>query len=440
MTTGILGGGLTGLCLANFLQEKLVILEKNYEVGGLCRSLQEEGFTFDYGGSHIIFSRDEDILHFMLNLLGDNKFRVRRNAKILYKGRYVKYPFENGLADLSKEDNYECLYYYVYNLLNNNDFKHGNFKEWIYATFGKGIAEKYMIPYNEKIWNMKSESMGADWVERRIPKPPLEDVIKSSLGIQTEGYTHQLFFYYPKRGGIQSLVKELESKARGVVTCDFHIKSICKEDGLWLVKNERDEKMFDRIISTIHLKDLVEAIKDVPEEIISAVNGLRYNSLISVMLGLEVSRLNDISWIYMPEANINANRVSFPSNYSRYVAPPGKSSLLAEITCNEGDDLWSRRDEEIIEETIDDLHKIGIIDRKSVCYSQLRRSKYAYVVYDLRYAEKISLIHQYFHNIGIHLCGRFSQFEYLNMDACVRSAMNKAQELAEERVQNENIT
>ena len=434
MTTGILGGGLTGLCLANLLQEDLEILEKNSEVGGLCRSLQEDGFTFDYGGSHIIFSRDEDVLRFMLAPLGDNKFRVLRNTKILLKGRYVKYPFENGLADLSKEDNYECLYQYVYNLLNNADLKSENFKDWIYATFGKGIAEMYMIPYNEKIWNMKSESMGVDWVERRIPKPSLEDVIKSSLGIQTEGYTHQLYFYYPQRGGIQSLVKALESKVSGAVTCGFHVKSICKEDGLWQVKGEKDEKTFDQIVSTIPLKDLVEAMKDVPKEVRSAVKCLRYNSLITVMLGLDVPRLNEISWVYMPEANIKANRISFPSNYSSYVAPSGKSSLLAEITCNEGDDLWFRRDEEIIEETIDDLYKLGVIDRKSVCYSQLRRSKYAYVVYDLRYAEKISLIRQYFHNTGIHLCGRFSQFEYLNMDACVRSAMNKVRELAEETV------
>jgi protoporphyrinogen oxidase len=434
MTTCILGGGLTGLCLANFLQDDLEILEKNSEVGGLCRSLQEDGFTFDYGGSHIIFSRDEDIMRFMLDLLGDNKFKVRRNTKIFLEGRYIKYPFENGLSDLSKEDNYECLYQYIHNQLNKSDFKPGNFKDWIYATFGKGIAEMYMIPYNEKIWNIKSEYMGVDWVQQRIPKPPLEDVIKSSLGIQTEGYKHQLYFYYPQHGGIQSLVKELERKARGTITCGFHVKSIRKEEGRWVVRNGKDEKVFDRIVSTIHLKDLVEAMADVPEEVRSAVRGLRYNSLISVMLGLDVPRLNDISWVYMPEANIKANRISFPTNFSHYVAPSGKSSLLAEITCNEGDDLWSRQDEEIIKQTIDDLYRLGMINRESVIYSQLRRSKYAYVVYDLRYEQNISLIRQYFHNIGIHLCGRFSQFQYLNMDACIRNAMKKAKELQDKGV------
>ena len=77
MTTGIIGGGLTGLSLASLLQEDQEILEKSPEAGGLCRSIQEEGFTFDYGGSHIIFSKDEEVLRFILDLLGDNIFKVR---------------------------------------------------------------------------------------------------------------------------------------------------------------------------------------------------------------------------------------------------------------------------------------------------------------------------------------------------------------------------
>lgn len=430
MTTGIIGGGLTGLSLASLLQEDQEILEKSPEAGGLCRSIQEEGFTFDYGGSHIIFSKDEEVLRFILDLLGDNIFKVRRNTKIFLKGRFIKYPFENGLADLSKEDNYECLYQYINSQLIKSPRKPENFKDWIYANFGKSIAEMYMLPYNQKIWNIKPECMGVNWIENRIPKPPLEDVIKSSLGIQTEGYKHQLYFYYPQQGGIQALVQGLEKQIKGTLTCGFNVKSIVKEDGQWVVRNQKEERVFDRIISTIHLRDLAEAMVDIPEEIRSAIRGLRYNSLISIMLGLDVPKLNDYSWVYMPEANIKANRISFPSNFSPYVAPPGKSSLLAEITCNEGDDLWSKRDEEIIEETIENLHRLGIIKRQKVIYSRLKRNKYAYVVYDLRYEQNISLIRPYFQNIGAHLCGRFSQFEYLNMDACIRSAMNKAKEMA----------
>lgn len=433
MKIGILGGGLTGLTLGYFLNcGDVEILEKNKETGGLCRSLQDEGFTFDYGGSHILFSKDKEVLSFMLAVLGDNKVQRRRNTKILFKGNYVKYPFENGLNDLPKADNFECLYYYIDNLIKRacgESNSPENFKEWIYCTFGRGIAEKYMIPYNEKIWNTKSEQMNLEWVENRIPQPPIEDVIKSSLGIETEGYTHQLYFYYPKEGGIQSLIKSIESGIRGEITTNFEVKSTRKEDDKWIVSNNDEERIFDEIISTLHLSDLINVLEDVPENVVNAVNNLKYNSLITVMVGLDTPKLNNFSWLYIPNKDIKTHRVSFPSNYSEYVAPNGKSSVLAEITCSEDEEIWKQKDDDIADEVIDDLHRLKIIDKNTVCYSKVKRSKYAYVIYDLDYTKKMQVINKYFSEIGIELCGRFSEFKYLNMDACIRSAMNKADEL-----------
>ena len=78
-----------------------------------------------------------------------------------------------------------------------------NLEEWCHKNFGRSISEKYLIPYNKKIWKFQLDKIGTEWVER-IPKPPTKDVIKSSLGISTEGYKHQLYFYYPKKGGIES--------------------------------------------------------------------------------------------------------------------------------------------------------------------------------------------------------------------------------------------
>ncbi len=432
MKIGILGGGLTGLTLGNFLGKSAEILEKNPEAGGLCRSLCESGFTFDYGGSHIVFSRDEEVLRFMTGLLKDNANRVRRNTKVLFRGRYVKYPFENGLNDLPFSDNASCLFHYLANYAGKRLGLGGspkNFEEWVYWNFGKGIAERYMLPYNEKVWNAKGKEMGLEWVAGRVPEPPVIDVLKSSLGFETEGYSHQLYFYYPKIGGIQALPKELERRAEAKVTKGFGVKKIRPEGKGWVVSNGTKDKVFDRIVSTIHISDLANSLSGVPREVKDAVGGFRHNSLVTVMVGLKTRKINDFSWLYIPDKDVMANRISFPSNFSPNAAPEGKSSVLAEITCVEKDEVWRKSDGDLASETIDDMHKLGIIDRKDVCYSGVRRTKYAYVVYDLDYAKNIKIARDYFKQLGIDLCGRFSEFEYLNMDACIRRAMNKAKEM-----------
>ena len=236
MKIGILGGGLTGLTIASNLKYDCEVLEKNKECGGLCRSLKEKGFTFDFGGAHIIYSKNQEIIKYIKKVLGKNCRQGRRNNKIYFKGRFVKYPFENGLSDLSPEDNFECLYYY----LNNKYKKPSNFGEWLYYTFGKGIAEKYLIPYNRKIWKYPPEKMSFHWVER-LPKPPIEDVIKSAVGISTEGYTHQLYFCYPEQEGIQGLIKAFERRSPEI-SRNFKIKKIKREKRKWIVFSQNEEK------------------------------------------------------------------------------------------------------------------------------------------------------------------------------------------------------
>jgi protoporphyrinogen oxidase len=428
MNICILGAGLTGLTLGDKLNQKMAsfeILEKNSECGGLMRTLHERGFTFDFGGSHIIFSKDKEILNMLTALLGNNKIKIKRNTKIFYKGRYIKYPFENGLSDLSKNDNFECLWYFIQNLIEKEKGRIRrpiNLKEWIHYTFGKGIAEKYIVPYNEKIWKFPTDRMSLEWIER-IPNPQMEDIIRSSLGIDTEGYTHQLNFYYPKVGGIQALIRSLESKIAGHIVTNFDVKKIWRFNEKWIVSNGQEERSYDKIISTIPLHYLVAAL-DAPERIINAANNLKYNSLITVMVGLEETRINNLTWLYISDKNYISHRISFPSNYSRSVTPDGKSSLLAEITCNIGDEIWRMKDKDITERVIEDLQELKIINKKDICYTNIKRLKYAYVINDLNYKNNIIIINEYMQELGIGLLGRFSEFKYLNMDGCIKSVLD----------------
>lgn len=433
VTVAILGGGLTGVTLARLLKEKgadVVVLEKENEPGGLCRSKTEEGFTFDTGGSHIIFSRDEEVLSFMKGVLGDNRGERDRNTKIFFKGRYVKYPFENGLYQLSPEDCFFCINEFIKNLIaveKGEVAQPENFKEWIYYTFGRGIAESYMVPYNEKIWNYPSEEMSMHWVDGRIPRPPVEDIIKSAIGIETEGYTHQSVFSYPTEGGIESLMDAIAGPVKDCIKTGFSVKSVKKTDKGFIIGDGAEEIFCDACISTIPVMDLIGCMEDIPGEVAAAAGALRYNSIACVGIGVE-GELNDISWLYIPQEDAGFfNRVSFPSNYSGKVAPAGCSSVLAEITFNEGDPVSKMTDAELAEHCVDHLCSMGIIpSQERVVYTTVERSRYGYVVYDLDYQENITIVKNFFSKYGIALVGRFSEFEYLNMDGCIRHVIDYA--------------
>jgi len=297
----------------------------------------------------------------MVSLLGENVVKNKRNTKILYKGHYIKYPFENGLSSLPKEDNFECLYYFIQNLLDRRkeEYAPKNMKEWFYYTFGKGISEKYLISYNEKIWKFPLDKMSTVWVER-IPQPPVEDIIKSSLGIPTEGYTHQLYFYYPKVGGIQRLADALGNSIRKSIVTNFKIEKIKKEGDKWKVYSGKRVMEFDEVISTIPLPELLNAL-DSPEDVMKAADKLYYNSLITVGIAVEKEKLNEFSWLYIPDKKVLTHRVSFPSNYSPYVVPKGYSSILAEITYREGDHISRMNFRDIGDETLEELYNLGII-------------------------------------------------------------------------------
>lgn len=437
MKVGILGGGLAGLALANFLKYDFEVLEKNDECGGLCRTLREKGFTFDYGGGHIIFSKNEWIINFVKRLLGKNLVRCRRNTKIFFKGRHVKYPFENALSDLPQKDAYECLYHFVENWIKRTRGRlkePGNTEEWMYYTFGKGIAEKYLIPYNEKIWRIPPKKMSMSWIGGRVPLPPVEDVVKSALGIPTEGYLHQLFFYYPRRGGIQALIKALEERARGKITPNFEVMSVKKEDGKWIVSDGKREKQFDKLISTVPIQDLTKAYLGTPKEVRKAVKGLKYNSLITVCLGLKMEKPNDFSWLYFPSRKDGMfHRASFPFNYSPHVVPKGMSSIIVEFTCDFKGKLWREKDERLVEHVVERLGENKIIDKRKVCVSKVKRTQHAYVVYDSAYDLNTKIFRDFFRKEGIKLCGRFSEFKYLNMDATIERAAATAREVNAER-------
>lgn len=433
MNYTILGGGLSAISLAYYLQEnknidEIHILEKNNALGGICRTYVKDGIEYDVG-PHIIFSKDKEILDLMNNLLGENNEKHRRSNRILHKKRFVQYPFENDLSKLPQEDIDYCVNGFLHNPYENYDAK--NMLQFFLKTFGEGITNTYLRPYNEKIWKFDPSFMDTQMVER-IPKPPKEDILRSANGETIDGYLHQLYFTYPKQGGTEALIKAFVSKLSDKVKIhtDNKVLKVKKQDEKFVVTTSEKEYLCDKVVSTMPANEFCHIYEDAnkPQEILNIADNLRYNSIAICIVNVNKDYAGDNYAFMVADKNVKFHRISKLDFMGERYHIDGTATYMAEITYRKNDLNDKTSDEELTQKVIEGLGAIGFIDSKDdINFADLKRFEYAYVIYDLKHRQNMDAIKEYFASQGIYLNGRFGSFEYLNMDAIIRQSKNLAQ-------------
>ena len=435
MKINILGGGLSAISLAYFLQnrddiDEINILEKDDVLGGICRTYQKDKIEYDVG-PHIIFSKDKEVLDLMNGLLGDNNEQHRRSNRILYKKRFVQYPFENDLSKLPQEDIDYCVNGFVHNPFENYDAK--NMLQFFLKTFGEGITNSYLRPYNEKIWKFDPCFMDTQMVNR-IPKPPKEDILRSAAGETVDGYTHQLYFTYPKKGGTEALVKafveKLSSKVK--IFTNNKVEKVLKTQSGFEVITSQWKYVSDKLVSTMPANEFAHIYEDVnkPQEVLDVANNLRYNSIAICIVNVKKDYAGDNYAFMVADKNVIFHRISKLDFMGENYHIDGTATYMAEITYRKNDLNDKASDAELTQKVIDGLKTIGFIDEPDdVNFTDIKRFEYAYVIYDLNHRKNMDFIKDYFNKQGIYLNGRFGSFEYLNMDAIIRQSKNLAEVL-----------
>ncbi len=417
----ILGGGIAGLSLAYFLEGPSVVLEKEERLGGLSRSFSFNGVPYDVG-PHIMFSKDREILDLHTSLVETDK--VRRSNQIFYKRRLVKYPFENDLAALPPQDRDFCLNAFLENPHEGRPAR--NMLEFFLKTFGEGITRLYLQPYNEKIWKFDPARMDLQMVER-IPKPPKEDIVKSANGVPTEGYLHQLYFRYPKRGGFQSLVDAYarEAAKKAQVLNPVRLERLRRQAGVWTVDTDRGSFETDALVNCMPLHELFRYLK-APESIRAALDKLLFNSIHIVVVQAAKDAIGEHFALYFPDRETAFHRVSKLDFLGPAYRRPGATTLLAEVTFRPGEPQDGAK---IGRAVVDGLESQGLVRREDVLGVETRTFHYAYVIYDLDHRKNTDAVLGWLREQGIRCCGRFAEFEYMNSDAVAASARRLAREL-----------
>lgn len=418
----ILGAGLAGLSAAYHLRKGFEVFEAADVPGGLCGTRGLEGYLFDYTG-HLLHLNDPYARDLVTGFLIDNLKEHKRNAAIYTQGVFTGYPYQANTYGLPAETAREC----VDGFLNASGRTPGgaqpeNFRDWVTYNFGDGIARNFMLPYNGKLWQYPLEEMAVDGIMPYVPVPKSEEVMKGSTREGALGLGYNASFYYPKEGGIKTLVDAFVRRVKAVsygqraVEIDTGRKTVVFDTGY--------TAWYDTLISTMPLPELIKTIKDVPRDIADAAGKLRYVSVYDINLGIAREGISPYHWVYFPEPEFMFYRLGFLTNFSGSMAPEGKTAVYAEVSHKPSEFIEKER---LVEGALDGMRLCGMLDGgENAELSDVQDMKYAYVVFDSHSKMAVPAIMDFLRSKGITSIGRYGAWEYSSMEDAIMEGRKAA--------------
>ncbi len=473
----VVGAGPTGLSASYHLGEDSLLIEQNDRVGGWCRSVEDNGFTFDFAG-HIMFSNAPYVHQMYKMLLGDNVHWQDREAWIYSKGVYTRYPFQGALYGLPPSVIKECIMGAIEARFgpdgkksnaqktngNGASCKPGtvqdccadgimestapltaaaamqprNFEEFIYKVWGAGIAKHFAIPYNRKLWAVPLTEMETSWLGGRVPMPDLEEMIEGALQPVAKPMGPNARFGYPLKGGFQALMNGFLPHVRNRLRLKTRVTALSPR---WrtVFLSDGTEIAYDYLISTMPLPVLVRLMGDeAPVAVRQAASGLRHLSVRCVNIGVGREHLTEKHWIYYPESTV-FHRIFVQGNASPHCNPPGGFGLTCEITYSDHKPLPAEGDA-LIEQCIQDCRSVGIFRADDPVWAANQVDlPYAYVVYDHARKKNVDVIREWMATQNIVLAGRYSEWEYYNSDHAFIAGKRAAESVRDLQRQRDDL-
>lgn len=412
MKVGIIGAGMSGLSVAHFLHKKGVdveLIEAAPYIGGFAHSFQWNGHTCDWA-AHRLFTHDEHILQTIQNL---TPLRTHNRVSAVYMGgRWLKDPVD--AVQL-------CLRFFPSNtfsipwtyLTRNKELPEDSFQNYCLARFGSRLEEFLFSPYTEKMFGIPANQISVEWARKKVRLAGPLDVIKQG------SKTKFNYFYYPKNGGYGIICDALLAPIKDRLHLNAAMTGLEFDgDRIVSVKYEKNgqpgELRADHIVSTIPLTNLCRMLGYNPP--------LTYRAVAAVYAHVNKPQTTPNHWIYYMDGDAAVNRLCEFKNLNPNAGPPETSVVCAEVTDCERPDFQDK--------AIKDLAASGIFTMDQVLDTTVVRRNYSYPVYRCNYEADVdkALGHlaQY---KNLHSVGRAAQFEHMEIDDCLETALQLVREL-----------
>lgn len=407
MLYAIIGAGMSGLAIANILQEngnKVVLFEKCTRPGGMIKCDRVEGNLFHRTGGHVFNTKRKDVMDwFWKHFDKEVEFtKALRNSSVVMDGmENVPYPIENHVYCFP-ENVQKAFIKDLLSISLSGKQNPCNFEEFLRGRFGETLYGMYFQPYNYKVWRRDLTKVPLSWLAGKLPMPTVEEMIYNNMNhVEERAFVHSSF-YYPKKDGSQFLANRLSEKLDIRYGCD--IGELAKKDKSWSVNGEQ----FDRVVFCGNIKQLPGLFGEQIElgRYVSEIEQLESHGTTAVFCEIDK---NPYSWMYMPSRKHESHRIICTGNFAETNNVAGKMTGTIEFT-----DYISKED------ILDNLSRIPYHPK----YFTHHYERYTYPIQKDDTRDVVKGVKGLLAPHDFYLLGRFAEWEYYNMDVAIGAALD----------------
>lgn len=423
----IIGAGLTGLSTAYHLEKRgffdYQLFEKDGTVGGLCRSVELDGFTFDYTG-HLLHTSDDYFKTFIKDIVGfEHLNTITRRSFVFSHNTFTRYPFQINLHGLPHDIIIDCIEGYVTRKKSTKKAK--NFPEWVLQNYGRGMAQHFFFPFQKKIFASDLRTISPSWVGRFVPSTSLRQIINGALKDTFDpSIGYNAHFFYPKKGGIEFWIRKVAENIQNPIKLEHEVMYIDAQERKIIFKNG-DIQNYDVLINTMPLDIFLQRLRT-PSNIHfkSALNNLLCNSVVNFNYGIAQENLTQKHWIYVPEKKYPFYRLGFPHNFARNMAPEGASSLYGEFSHLYGSNRLVNAQLAASKKRVLEMFNLQETD---IITQKIMHISHAYVLYTHWRERYLPKILTQLAALNIHSIGRYGAWKYSSMQEAILDGKKAAE-------------
>ena len=313
----ILGAGVAGLTFANRLklrgEDSFLVLERNFEAGGLCRTAYIGGTPVDIGGGHILDVLRPHVTKFLFEFMPRSEWnKFVRDSKIVLGNATVNHPLEANIWQLPLEEQVEYLMSVAKAGCNVGAPMPKKFVDWIRWKLGDKISDEYMIPYNRKMFGDDLDDLGTYWLEK-LPNVDFRETLLSCLTRRAHGkQPAHAEFYYPKKFGYGEIWRRMAQNISSRVEYGKTVSAL-NFDTATVTTSDGGKYTAEKIITTIPWRTF-DDLRGMPADLFDDVQKLKHTSIQTEYFPENLD--STAHWTYFADAALPYHRILYQHNFN----------------------------------------------------------------------------------------------------------------------------